>query len=88
MEAFRIVLYALAILTSGLCTILLFRGYARRRFRLLLWSALCFAALTINNVLLFIDLIVLPGIDMRVARLTASLIGVALILFAFIWESD
>ena len=35
---------------------LLFRGYARSGLRLLLWSALCFVCLTLNNVLLFVDL--------------------------------
>ena len=88
MEAFRAVLYAVALLTSTLCTILLFRGYARRRFRLLLWSAVCFAGLTINNLLLFVDLVVFPTVDLRMPRLIAALAGIAVMLYAFIWEAE
>lgn len=88
MDMFRIILFAIAVLTSLLCTILLFRGYARRRFRLLFWSATCFAGLTINNLLLFVDLVVFPGIDLRLPRLIAALAGIVVMLYAFIWEAD
>jgi hypothetical protein len=88
METFRVVLFALAILTSFACTVLLFRGYMKRRFRLLMWSALCFAGLTINNVLLFVDLVMFPAIDLRVARLLAALTGILFMLYAFIWDAD
>ena len=47
-------------LTCLACTVLLFRGYAHG-LRLLLWSALCFVFLTLNNLLLFFDLIVFPS---------------------------
>jgi hypothetical protein len=87
-EFFRIVLYSLALLTSLACTILLFRGYGRRRFRLLMWSALCFAGLTVNNVILFVDLVVFPTIDLRLPRLLAALVGIMFMLYAFVWETD
>jgi hypothetical protein len=86
--ALKIALYALATLTSLGCTILLARGYARHRYRLLLWSALCFACLTVNNVLLFIDLVLFPGIDLRLWRLVAALAGVLFMLYAFLWEAE
>lgn len=35
--------------------VLLFRAYAANGMRLLLWSALCFVGLSVNNVLLFFD---------------------------------
>jgi hypothetical protein len=57
--------------------------------RLLLWSALCFIFLTTNNVLLFIDSILLPTqVDLRAFRLGAALAGVACLLYAFIWEAE
>lgn len=80
MDTFRVILYAVAILTSFLCATLLFRGYVLRRFRLLLWSAVCFARLTINNHLLFVDLIMFPDIDLRLPRLIAALVGIAVML--------
>jgi hypothetical protein len=84
----RIALYAVAVLSSGACALLLFRAYLRRRLRLLMWSGVCFIGLTINNVALFVDLIVFPDIDLRLARLIPALIGMTLLLYGFIWDSD
>lgn len=86
METFRILLYAVAILTSLLCTILLWRGWRQRGFRLLLWSAVCFAGLTVNNLILFVDLVLLPDLDLRPLRLAASLVGILAMLWAFLAE--
>jgi len=89
MITFTFVLLALAALTCLACTVLLFRGYARSGMRLLLWSALCFVFLTINNLLLFFDLIVFPeSVDLRPWRLGAALIGLLFLLYGFIFESD
>ena len=54
MNAFKIALYLMAIVSSATCTILLFRAWVHRRVRLLMWSAICFAGLTLNNVALFV----------------------------------
>jgi hypothetical protein len=89
MEVFKVALYLLAALTSVSCMVLLFRGYAHTGARLLLWSALCFVGLSVNNVLLFFDLVVFPTqVDLRVYRLVAALAGVLFLLYAFIWEAD
>jgi hypothetical protein len=84
----RIALYVVAVLSSGACALLLIRGYLRRRVRLLMWSGICFIGLTINNVALFVDLVVFPTIDLRLARLIPALIGMTLLLYGFIWDSD
>jgi len=81
-------LYALAALTSLVCMVLLFRGYIESRQRLLLWSALCFIGLTINNLLLFVDLVIFLDLDLRLYRLTAALAGMLFLLYGFIFESD
>jgi hypothetical protein len=88
MNLFKIVLFGAAVLTSFACTILLFRGYRRRRIRLLMWSALCFAGLTINNVVLFLDLVIFPDIDLRSIRLVSALAGMLFLLYAFIGDTD
>ena len=88
MEVFKILLFLFAALTSFGCMALLFRGYARTGLRLLLWSALCFIFLTASNVLLFVDSVVVPEIDLRLYRLAASLVGVGCLLYAFIWEAE
>lgn len=85
----KFVLLALAALTSVACMALLFRGYVRTGARLLFWSGLCFVFLSVNNMLLFLDIIVFPAsIDLRLYRILASLAGVLCLLYAFIWEVE
>ena len=84
----NLVLISLAVLTSFACTVLLFRAHAASGVRLLLWSGLCFAFLSLNNLLLFFDLVVFPEIDLRAYRLVAALVGVSFLLYGFIVESE
>jgi len=80
--------YILCLLTSLLCLVLLARGYIRTRVKLLLWSALCFVFLTINNVFLILDTIVLPDMPLMPIRIGSTMIAVAVLLYGFIWEVD
>ncbi len=79
--------YALCALTCAVCAVLLLRGYMRSRARLLLWSGLCFVALFLNNAILFIDMRVVPQIDLSVWRTIPALAGVALLVSGLVWES-
>ena len=79
--------YALCAVTSVLCAVLLLRGYGISRTRLLFWSSLCFVGLAINNVLLFVDLIVVPEIDLSMWRAGAALVGMCLLLYGLIWDT-
>lgn len=79
--------YAMCAATSTFCAILLFRGYRASRIRLLFWASLCFAGLALNNVLLFIDLILLPETDLSTLRTAAALLGMSLLMYGLIWES-
>ena len=88
MATVNLMLTSLAVLTSIACMALLFRAYARSGVRLLLWSALCFVFLTANNVLVFLDLVVLPDVDLRLYRLAAALVGVLFLIYGFIWEAE
>jgi hypothetical protein len=88
MQALGFVLTTLAVLTCLACTVLLFRGYARSGLRLLLWSALCFVFLTLNNLLLFFDLQVFTELDLRPYRLLSAAAGLAFLLYGFIFESE
>lgn len=84
-------LFLLAALTCIACTVLLFRGYAASGSRLVLWTALCFVFLSVNNLLLFFDLAVFfedPEIDLRVYRHTAALAGLACLLYGFVVEGE
>lgn len=79
--------YVLCALTSITCMALLFRGYAGSRVRLLLWSGLGFAAFAVNNIMLFVDLVLLPTqVSLLLPRNIAALVGLVLILYGFLWD--
>ena len=78
--------YVLCAVTSATCATLLWRGWLRSRARLLLWSALCFTLLTLNNVLLFVDLVVVTHIDLSVTRTAAGLAGLLVLLYGLIYD--
>jgi len=85
---FAFSVYLLCVLTSAICAILLGRSYLRTRMRLLLWSSLCFVLLAANNLVVVIDLAVLPAIDLRLLRHALSLGAVLLLLIGFIWDRE
>jgi hypothetical protein len=80
--------YILCMLTSLACAVLLMRAYLRSRMRLLLWSGLCFAALAVSNLVLFVDLVLVPEVDLSVLRSSLALLGVATLLYGLIWDSE
>jgi hypothetical protein len=80
--------YLLCLATSLICTLLLARAYRRARTRLLLWSAVSFGFLSINNLLLVADLLMFPTVDLWVWRQAASLLAVCILLYGFIWEAE
>ncbi len=83
----RSIVYILAALTSLGCAVLLLRGYARGKRKLLLWSGICFAGLSLSNALIFIDLVLLPNVDLYVFRLSVTSVSMAILLYGLIWES-
>ena len=80
--------YILCAVTCLVCALMLFRGYARSRVRLLFWSGLCFAFLLVDNLMLYVDRIVIPDVSLSVLRTLPGLIGTALLLIGLIWDSD
>ena len=80
--------YGLCFLTSTLCAVLLTRSSLRSGLRLLLWSALCFILLGLNNLVVVFDMIVLPDHDLRLLRLILALGAILVLLYGFIWERE
>ena len=86
--------YILCTLTSLACAVLLWRGYARTKARLLLWSELCFVALAGNNLWLFLDKVVWPeldaflGVQFQLWRALFAILGIGILLFGLVWDSD
>ncbi len=80
--------YVLSLVTCVACAMLLVRSYLQSRARLLMWSAACFALLSINNLLVVIDLLLLPDSNLVPLRHLAALAAVSVLLIGFIWESE
>jgi len=64
----------------------LLRQYRAGHQPLLLWSGLCFAGLTLTNVLIFVDLAMLPDIDLHLWRLSVAAISLCLLVFGLVRE--
>jgi hypothetical protein len=82
------IIYLLCAVAAFLCAVLLLRAYQRGRYRLLLWSGVCFAGLTVNNLILVIDKLVLPGGDLSIWRTSVALLAMAVLLYGLIWEAE
>lgn len=81
------IVYILCAVTSGVCAFLLLRHYRRSRVKLLLWSGFCFICLGVSNVLLYVDLIMLPSVDLSVCRNLVALAGVTILTYGLISET-
>jgi len=81
--------YILGFLVTLWCGVLLARAWTAGRKRLLLWSALCFFGLALSNLLVFLDLVVLPTqIDLYPERLLTATVSMLILLYGLIWEGQ
>jgi len=86
--SFQSLVFILCFVTSSACAGLLVRSYLRSRARLLLWTAACFVLLSVNNLILVVDTLVLPTVDLLPYRQLASLLAVTVLVAGFVWEAD
>ena len=82
------IVYSLCALTALCRTWLLLKAHRRRRSRLLLWSGLAFAGLTLNNVLLVLDKLVFLQIDLSLLRTSVALAAMLVLLYGLIWGTE
>lgn len=80
--------YVLCFLTSVVCAGLLVRSYLRTRARLLLWSAVSFVCLAINNFFVVGDMVLFPDMNLLPFRYAAALSGIGVLIYGFIWEAE
>ncbi|RYD43422.1 MAG: hypothetical protein EOP83_31830 [Verrucomicrobiaceae bacterium] len=86
---FPAAVYILCFVTSLGCAVMLGRSYLRSRVGLLFWSAACFILLSLNNLVIVFDMLVIgPTIDLQLPRLFISLAAVSTLLFGFIWNGE
>ena len=81
------IIYVLCALTSLACAVLLLHSYRRSGYRLLFWSGLCFAGMTVNNLILVFDKLILPAVDLLL-RQASALVAVLLLVYGLIYEKD
>jgi hypothetical protein len=79
--------YLLCAATCLLCAILLLRGYRHTRVTLLFWSALCFFGLMIDNIMLYVDVVVVPDVNLAIWRKVPGFLATLLLVFGLVWES-
>jgi hypothetical protein len=79
--------YVLCMLTSAFCAVLLLREYRRTASRLLLWSSLSFVGWAVNHALVFMDLVVLPDIDLAPLRTLTAVVAISLLLYGLVGEA-
>ena len=80
------IVYFLCIGTSLTAAILLFKNFFRSQVRLLLWSGICFFLMALSNGLLFLDMMVVHGMDLSVYRTVPAVLGFAALMYGCIWE--
>jgi hypothetical protein len=80
--------YVLCAITSGLCAFLLLRHYRRSHAKLLLGSGICFICFALSNVLLFLDLVVFPDVDLSLYRNSLTLLGLVVLMHGLIFKTD
>jgi len=80
-------IYVLCAATCLLCFLMLLRSYRKTRVRLLFWSANAFLLFTVTNILLVVDMAMLPSVDLELHRSAVTLIAVGLLVYGLIWET-
>lgn len=81
-------IYGLCALTAATCAFMLLQAFTRNRYRLLLWAGLCFVGLTVNNLLLVLDKMVILETDLSAWRTLAALISMSILLYGLIWDTE
>ena len=78
--------YGLCAAARLFCAGVVLSHYRRDRDRVLLWVLLAFCGLVVNNLLLFLDLVVAPSLDLSLVRSLSAAAAATLLLFGLIWD--
>jgi hypothetical protein len=80
--------YLMCAVTSVLCASALLYKFRRTSVPLLFWSGVCFVGFALSNVLLFVDLVLLPtAVSLLFFRTLPTLIGLGCLIWGLLWES-
>lgn len=80
-------IYLICAATAAVCSALLWRGFRRNGSQLLFWSCFCFLGLAAENILLYIDRIALPHVDLSMYRHLVGFAALLSLVYALVRES-
>jgi hypothetical protein len=78
--------YLLSALISLVSAVLLLRSFSRTRSSLLFWAGLCFVGLTLNNLMLFVDKVLITDVDLSTWRALPALAGMLVLVYGLVAE--
>lgn len=81
------IVYILCAILSLSCALLLLSGFRKNKFRLLFWASIGFFGFALNNILLFVDIILVPNTDLLVLRTIPALVGMMIMVYGLITDS-
>ena len=82
---------AIYLLSAATCLVaagMLLRQYRRRRTPLLLWSFIAFIGLSANNVLVYVDLVLVTDVDLSTPRAATGAVAMLVLVYGLIWEAS
>ncbi|HUZ12648.1 MAG TPA: DUF5985 family protein [Caulobacteraceae bacterium] len=77
------IVYGLCLLTSLVCAALVLASWFRSRTRFLFWTGAAFVLLSINNLILLLDRVILLSIDFWPWRQIPAVLAVLVLLYGF-----
>lgn len=80
------IIYGLCLMASAGCAFLLSRAFQKSRVPLIGWTAVSFCFFALNNFILVLDMLVVPGTDLWVWRQVAAAAGLGVLIVGFVWE--
>jgi hypothetical protein len=80
--------YMFCFIACAICAGLLVRSWFKTKTRLLLWIAVSFTCLAVNNFFLLADTTLFPDVDLSLYRTLSAVAGVSILIFGLIWEAE
>jgi hypothetical protein len=80
--------YGLCLLTCVVCAVQLTRAWLRTRSKLLLYTAISFGFLSLNNLFLVADMVLFPDAYLTPFRQASAGLALGVLLYGFIWETE
>lgn len=82
------IVFSLCALASIYVAYILAKAYRERPSRILFWSAICFSGLALNNIVLFIDLVLMPTeVTFALLRNTIIVASVGSLVYGLVWDT-